>query len=243
MERIDKILTSQGIGSRRDVHALLRQGRVMVGDAVVRAADFKADAAAQVICVDGAPLRYRRFMYIMMNKPPGVISATDDPRQRTVLDLLPQPLRRRGLFPVGRLDKDTEGLLLLTDDGDYAHRVLSPRKGIDKLYEATVDGPIGEAEIAAFGAGLTLGDGTPCLPAGLQVLQPGDAPRVLVCIREGKFHQVKRMFRAVGRTVLTLRRIQIGALPLDPKLEPGEFRELTDAERDSVFCAQKQVLQ
>lgn len=240
MERIDKILASQGIGSRREVHELLKQGRVTVGNDVVRAADFKADAGAQVICVDGAPLQYRRYMYIMMNKPKGVISATDDPRQRTVLDLITGPLHRKGLFPVGRLDKDTEGLLIITDDGDYAHRVLSPKKGIDKWYEATVDGAIGAAEIAAFENGIVFEDGTPCRPAGLAVLHDGAHPLTLVRIQEGKFHQVKKMFRAVGRTVLELKRVQIGALRLDPNLQPGEYRELTEDERLFVFHAQKQ---
>ncbi len=241
MERIDKILASQGIGSRKEVHALLRQGRVTVGDYVVRTADFKADAGAQTICVDGKPLIYRRYMYIMMNKPQGVISATDDPRQTTVVDMIEPPLRRKGLFPVGRLDKDTEGLLIITDDGDYAHRVLSPRKGIFKWYEATVDGPIGEAEIEAFRTGIVFEDGTVCLPAGLSLIRDGEQPVTLVRIQEGKFHQVKKMFRAVDRTVLALRRIRIGELRLDPELAPGEYREMTDAEKDFVFSAQKQA--
>lgn len=241
MERIDKILASQGIGSRKEVHALLRQGRVTVGNSVVKAADYKADANTQTICVDGQPLNYRRHMYIMMNKPQGVISATDDPKQRTVVDMIGPPLRRKGLFPVGRLDKDTEGLLIITDDGDYAHRVLSPRKGINKWYEAKVDGPIGQEQIDAFRGGIVFEDGTRCLPAGLSVIQDGEMPLTLVCIQEGKFHQVKKMFRAVDRTVLSLRRIQIGALHLDKGLQPGEYREMTDAEKDFVFNAQKQA--
>lgn len=241
MERIDKILASQGLGSRKEVHALLKQGRVTVGSSVVKTADYKADAGTQTICVDGKPLTYRRHMYIMMNKPQGVISATDDPRQRTVVDMIGPPLHRKGLFPVGRLDKDTEGLLILTDDGDYAHRVMSPKKGINKWYEATVDGPIGETEIEAFRRGIVFEDGTPCLPAGLSVIRDGEQPLTLVCIQEGKFHQVKKMFRAVDRTVLALRRIQIGALQLDPGLQPGEYREMTDAEKEFVFSAQKQA--
>ncbi len=241
MERIDKILASQGIGSRKEVHTMLRQGRVTVGDCVVRTADFKADAGAQTICVDGKPLIYRRYMYIMMNKPKGVISATDDPKQTTVVDMIEPPLRRKGLFPVGRLDKDTEGLLIITDDGDYAHRVLSPRKGIFKWYEATVDGPVGEAEIKAFREGIVFEDGTQCLPAGLSIVRDGTHPVMLVQIQEGKFHQVKKMFRAVDRTVLELKRIRIGELLLDPKLAPGKYREMTDVEKDFVFSAQKQA--
>lgn len=239
MERIDKILASQGIGSRKEVHALLRQGRVTVGATVVRAADAKVDATSQAICIDGAPLRYRPHIYIMMNKPAGVISATDDPRQRTVVDLIGPPLARRGLFPVGRLDKDTEGLLLITDDGDFAHRVLSPKKEVDKLYEAVIDGAVGAAETEAFRNGIVFEDGTVCRPAGLRVLRDGAQPLVLVRIHEGKFHQVKKMFRAVGRTVLALRRVQIGALRLDPALPPGAYRELTDREIAFVFEAQK----
>lgn len=241
MDRIDKILASQGLGSRREVHELLKQGRVTVNSDVVRTADFKTDADTHVICVDGQPLQYRRYVYIMMNKPKGVISATDDPRQRTVIDLIAGPLQRKGLFPVGRLDKDTEGLLLITDDGDYAHRVLSPKKGIDKWYEATVDGPISASEIAAFENGIVFEDGVRCRPAGLSVLRDGAQPVALVRIQEGKFHQVKKMFRAVNRTVLALKRVQIGALRLDPGLKPGEYRELTDAERQFVFHAQKQA--
>lgn len=239
IERIDKILASQGIGSRKEVHALLRQGRVTVGSAIVRAADAKVDATSQAICIDGAPLRYKPHVYIMMNKPAGVISATDDPRQRTVVDLISPPLARRGLFPVGRLDKDTEGLLIITDDGDYAHRVLSPKKNVDKLYEAVIDGPVGDAEVEAFRLGIVFEDGTVCRPAGLRVLRDGDTPLVQVRICEGRFHQVKKMFRAVGRTVQALRRVQIGALKLDPTLAPGAYREMTSQEITFVFEAQK----
>lgn len=241
MERIDKILSSQGVGSRKKVHTLLRQGRVTVGTEVIRAADYKVDATAQAVCIDGMPLQYKPHVYIMMNKPAGVISATDDPRQRTVIDLIGPPLARRGLFPVGRLDKDTEGLLIITDDGDFAHRVLSPKKGVDKLYEAVIDGPIGEAETEAFRRGIVFEDGTVCLPAGLNLLRAGAQPLVQVCIREGKFHQVKKMFRAVGRTVLALRRVRIGALQLDPTLLPGAYREMTPQELTFVFQAQKEL--
>ena len=226
MERIDKILASQGIGSRKEVHALLRQGRVTVGSAIVRAADAKVDATSQAICIDGAPLRYKPHVYIMMNKPAGVISATDDPRQRTVVDLIGPPLARRGLFPVGRLDKDTEGLLIITDDGDYAHRVLSPKKNVDKLYEAVIDGPVGDAEVEAFRLGIVFEDGTVCRPAELTPLSPGES---LIQVCEGKYHQVRRMMASRGMTVTYLERRQEGSLTLGD-LPRGSARELTEVE-------------
>jgi len=156
------------------------------------------------------------------------------------VDLVPPALYRRGLFPAGRLDKDTTGLLILTDDGDFAHRMLSPKKGVDKLYEAIVDGPVTGEEVEAFQQGIVFADGTVCLPAGLCVLRGGENPLVQVRIREGKFHQVKKMFHSVGRTVLALRRVQIGVLKLDPNLCEGECRELTPEEKKFVFEVQKE---
>ena len=240
MQRIDKLLASQGIGSRKEAGALLRAGRVTVDGTIVRSGEQKADGDLQQIAVDGAVLCYREFLYLMMNKPAGVISASSDPKARTVVDLVPPALQRRGLFPAGRLDKDTTGLLILTDDGDFAHRMLSPKKGVDKLYEAVVDGPITDAEMEAFERGVVFADGTVCLPAGLTVLQQGENPLVLVRIHEGKFHQVKKMFLSVGRTVLSLRRVQIGLLRLDSALCEGECRELTPEEKKFVFQVQKE---
>lgn len=239
MQRIDKLLTSQGFGSRKEVGALLRAGRVTVDGTAVRSGETKADAERQTVAVDGKVICYKEFIYLMMNKPAGVISASNDPKAETVVDLVPPTLRRRGIFPAGRLDKDTTGLLILTDDGDFAHRMLSPKKGVDKLYEAVLDGPVGQAEAEAFRRGIVFADGTVCLPAGLCVLREGENPLVQVRIREGKFHQVKKMFRAVGRTVLALRRVQIGALKLDPALQEGECRELTEEEKKFVFEVQK----
>ena len=239
MQRLDKLLASQGIGSRKEVGALLRAGRVTVDGAAVRSGDAKVDGDTQQITVDGQVLRYRQFQYLMMNKPAGVISASNDPKARTVVDLVPPALQRRGLFPAGRLDKDTTGLLILTDDGDYAHRMLSPKKGVDKLYEAVIDGPVTRTEIEAFERGVVFADGTVCLPAGLRVLREGENPLVQVRIQEGKFHQVKKMFLAVGRTVLALKRVQIGSLKLDLSLKEGECRELTNSEKEFVFEVQK----
>lgn len=165
----------------------------------------------------------------MLHKPAGVLSATEDRSQPTVLDLLPPEMKRRGLFPVGRLDKDTTGLLLLTDDGPLAHGLLSPKKHVDKVYLARVDGQVDGADAAALAAGLTLGDGTVCLPAGLEPL--GDGSTCLVTLQEGKYHQVKRMLAARGKPVLTLHRLRMGPLTLDEGLKPGKWRFLTPRER------------
>lgn len=169
----------------------------------------------------------------MLHKPAGVLTATEDSRQRTVLDLLPPELRKRGLSPVGRLDKDTEGLLLLTDDGELAHRLLSPKYHVDKRYFARVDGPLDQADVDAFAAGMTLGDGLMCLPAGLEPLAEGTC---IVTLREGKFHQVKRMLAARGAPVLYLKRLSMGPLTLDAALPIGGWRELTAEETASLRC-------
>ena len=227
MERLDKVLASTGRWSRREVKTLVRQGQVRVNGAAASSAEEKVDPETAVILVGGAPVRLQTFTYVMLHKPAGVLSATEDQRQETVLGLLPQELRRRGLSPVGRLDKDTEGLLLLTDDGELAHRLLSPRNHVDKRYYARVDGPLGQADAAAFAAGMTLGDGLECLPAELELLGPGEC---IVTLREGKFHQVKRMLAARGAPVLYLKRLSMGPLVLDETLTPGAFRELTAAE-------------
>ena len=234
--RLDKLLSDTGRWSRKEAKLLLKQGRVRVDAQVERAAERKVDPASQRVEVDGAQVIWAKFRYLMPNKPGGVLTATEDRRQKTVLDLLPEEYR--SLFPVGRLDKDTEGLLLLTDDGELAHRLLSPRHHVDKVYLAEIDGQVNHADTAAFEAGLTLGDGTQCMPAGLEDLGPG---LCRVTLREGKFHQVKKMFRAVGRTVLALRRIRIGALQLDPTLLPGAYREMTPQELTFVFQAQKEL--
>ena len=188
----------------------------------------QADPEAAAILVDGTDLGYSRFTYVMLNKPAGVLSATEDPRQGTVLDLLAPELRRRGLFPVGRLDKDTEGLLLLTDDGELAHRLLSPKFHVDKVYYARLDRPLGEADRAAFQEGLTLEDGLRCLSADLRLL--GDGREALITLREGKFHQVKRMTSSRGAHVTYLKRLTMGPLTLDPALPPGAYRLLTGEE-------------
>lgn len=236
-ERLDKILSSQNIASRRDAGAMIRRGVVAVNGTVVKRADFKADPEADEVTVDGKVITVKKFVYYMMNKPAGVLSAARDARTPTVVDLLPPEFQRRGLFPAGRLDKDTEGLMIITNDGVFAHRMLAPKSHVFKRYEARLAGPVGEAGRKRFEAGLEL-NGMTCLPAEMDVLEQGDRPLVLVKIREGKFHQVKRMFLALGNEVLHLRRVQIGALRLDGSLAPGQARELTKAELEAVFSAE-----
>lgn len=239
MERLDKIISATGKKSRREVREMVRQGRVLVDGKPAPAADMKVDPQTAVILLDGEPLGYEKFTYVMLHKPAGVLTATEDRRQETVLDLLPPELRRRALSPVGRLDKDTEGLLLLTNDGQLAHRLLSPKSHVGKVYYARVGGALEPGDIAAFAAGMTLGDGLECLPAGLEILSPTEA---LVTLREGKFHQVKRMLAARGKPVLYLKRLSMGRLRLDPALAPGAWRMLTEEERSALNLSLSETL-
>lgn len=231
MERLDKIIANRGIASRREVKELLRQGRVLVDGVPASAPDVKVSAETAAITVDGVPVSGERYTYLLLHKPAGVLTATEDKHQPTVMELLPESLRRRGLAPVGRLDKDTEGLLLLTDDGKTAHDLLSPRRHVDKVYYARTAGSLTPEDCDAFAAGMTLGDGLQCLPAGLEILSAGEESEALVTLREGKFHQVKRMLAARGAPVTYLRRVRMGNLTLDPALQPGEYRFLTPEER------------
>lgn len=233
MERLDKVLAATGRWSRREVKQLVRQGQVRVNGAAATSAEEKVEPETAVITVGGEPVRLQKYTYVMLHKPAGVLTATEDSRQRTVLDLLPPELRKRGLSPVGRLDKDTEGLLLLTDDGELAHRLLSPKYHVDKRYFARVDGLLDQADVDAFAAGMTLGDGLMCLPAGLEPLAEGTC---IVTLREGKFHQVKRMLAARGAPVLYLKRLSMGPLTLDAELPIGGWRELTAEETSSLRC-------
>ena len=230
LERLDKLLSSTGRWSRREVKQLVKEGRVLADGRIARACDEKHDPETVSLQVDGQSVRLRARTVLMLNKPAGVVSATEDPRQKTVLDLLPAHLRRLGLFPVGRLDRDTEGLLLLTDDGALAHALLSPKKHVDKVYLARVEGRLTGEDAAAFAGGLTLSDGTVCAPAQLEILSSGGECLVRVTLREGKYHQVKRMVAARGAKVLSLKRVAMGPLRLDGSLAPGEWRELTPEE-------------
>ncbi|MBQ3496872.1 MAG: rRNA pseudouridine synthase [Oscillospiraceae bacterium] len=232
--RLDKLLASTGRWSRREVKELVRRGCVTVNGAAARSAEEKVDADCVSVSVDGEAVSYREFTYIMLHKPSGILSATDDARQRTVLDLLPRELQRRGLFPVGRLDKDTEGLLLLTNDGALAHALLAPKKHVDKVYYAQTDGTLTQDDCDAFARGMTLADGLQCLPAELAILHSGQTSEALVTLREGKFHQVKRMLAARGNTVTYLKRLQMGPLHLDERLAAGAYRELTEEELEDL---------
>ena len=223
MERLDKLLAGTGKWSRREVKALVRQGLVRVDGRLAASAEDKLDPAATVVTVAGETIALHRFTYVLLHKPAGVLTATEDRKQPTVLDLLPPELRRIGLAPVGRLDKDTEGLLLLTNDGELAHRLLSPKYHVDKRYLARVDGELSATDAEAFARGMTLGDGLECLPAGLELL-PGHA--CIVTLREGKFHQVKRMLAARGAPVLYLKRLSMGPLVLEDSLAAGAYRLL-----------------
>lgn len=221
--RLDRLLSELGVASRSELRSIIRAGRVKVDGAVVTAPDRRVDAQINTISLDGEPLRWQRFRYFMMDKPEGVLSVTEDKRQETVLDLLPPELKRLELFPVGRLDKDTSGLLLLTNDGDFAHRVISPKSGVEKRYRAEVEGIPDEADVRAFAQGIVLADGTRCLPARLEITGESVCH---VTVMEGKYHQVKRMLAARGKPVKHLRRLSVGSLELGESLEPGGIREL-----------------
>ena len=229
--RLDKYLAEMGAGTRKEIGKAVRAGRVTVNGQTVKNAAMQVTAEDEV-SMDGVSVEYEEYVYYMLNKPAGVISATEDARERTVLDLISER-QRKGLFPVGRLDRDTEGLLLITNDGGLAHRLLSPRHHVDKVYYARLDGPVGEAEKALFAQGLKVDEALTALPAELEILEP--ATEVRVTIREGKFHQVKRMFEAVGREVLYLKRLSMGPLALEESLPQGAYRRLTAEEESAIM--------
>ena len=229
-ERLDKVLGNMGVGTRKEVKAIIKIGMVHVNGSVVKNPDFKVNVDEDNIMCGGKRVQYREFIYLMLNKPQGMISSTDDPRDSTVIELLDDYYRNFRPFPVGRLDKDTEGLLLITNNGKLAHELLSPRKKVDKTYFAQIDGALLEEHIDAFKAGILLEDGYRTLPAQLNILSSGVISTAEVTIQEGKYHQVKRMFAALGMRVVYLKRISMGPLALDGDLEPGDYRELTEVE-------------
>lgn len=234
-QRVDKILAHMGYGTRSEIKRLVKQGAVQVGGKTVKDSGLQVDPELEAITVDGERVVFREFVYLMLNKPQGVISATEDSRDRTVVDLLADEYVHFEPFPVGRLDKDTEGLLLLTNDGKLAHNLLSPRKHVPKTYFAEVEGSVGAADAAAFEKGVELDDGYVTMPAKLVILKEGDpaegrVSKIELTITEGKFHQVKRMFQAVGKKVVYLKRIAMGPLLLDEHLSVGQYRELTEDE-------------
>ncbi|HAA7068531.1 TPA_asm: 16S rRNA pseudouridine(516) synthase [Listeria monocytogenes] len=224
---LDKLLSHTGFGSRKEVKPLLKSGAVVVNGTIQKDSKTQVNPDKDQITVHGTPVVYQEFVYFMLHKPQNVVSATEDNVSETVIDLLAQEDTLTDPFPVGRLDKDTEGLLIITNDGTLAHNLLSPKKHIDKTYYAKIDGDVTAADVEAFAAGIELDDGYTCKPASLEIITPNE---INVTIQEGKFHQVKRMFAARGKTVSYLKRISMGNLQLDESLELGEYRPLTEAE-------------
>jgi 16S rRNA pseudouridine516 synthase len=245
MERLDKIISSQRADGRKEVQKLIKSGAVLVNGKICKKPDTKVDPGKDEIVVDGQALNYSKHIYIMMNKPAGVVSATEDRQFKTVIDIIPEdkgrktvmdlmPKNTARLFPVGRLDRDTEGLLLITDDGDFAHSITSPKKHVDKKYVAKLDGEITEDTVKAFSDGIEFSDGTKCRSAVLEC-DENDKKTGIVTICEGKYHQVKKMFLCCGLKVVHLQRISIGGLYLDSNLHIGECKLLTDLDKKSVF--------
>jgi 16S rRNA pseudouridine516 synthase len=230
--RIDKMLANLGYGSRKEVKKLLKDGAVKVNEKIVKDAKEHVNPEQDTITLYEEIIEYKEFIYLMMNKPPGVISATEDYHDQTVVDLLEMDDAVYSPFPVGRLDKDTEGLLLLTNDGQLSHRLLSPKKHVPKTYFAIIDREVTDEDISAFQQGVVLDDGYKTKPGELEILKSGVPSEIKLTITEGKFHQVKRMFESVGKRVVYLKRLSMGPLDLDESLELGEYRELTEEEVD-----------
>lgn len=252
--RLDKYLADMGLGTRKELKTAIRKSKVTVNGELVRNAGFILNGDEEVV-FDGVPVRYETHEYYMLNKPAGVISATEDSRQETVIGLIPEP-HRKDLFPVGRLDKDTVGLLIITDDGQLAHRLLAPKRHVDKIYYAEVSGIVTEHDVRRFAGGLKVDESLTALPAKLEILDPrpaehekkaglasgqeygpeaGDISRVKISIHEGKYHQIKRMFEAVEKTVVYLKRMEMGGIALDPALSEGESRPLTPEELEMIL--------
>ena len=233
MIRLDKYLADMSVGTRTEVKKMIRQGKVAVDGVIVKNPDMKVDTDTKNVTCNGIAVAYETYEYYMLNKPAGVISATFDEKEKTVLDLIDKK-KRKDLFPVGRLDKDTEGLLLITNDGELAHRLLSPKKHVDKLYYARVEGVVDAEDIDAFAKGVDIGEGELTKPAKLVVLKSDHISEIELTIQEGKFHQVKRMFEAVGKKVIYLKRLEMGTLKLDEGLALGEYRPLTQKEIEGL---------
>lgn len=233
--RLDKMLSVQGVCTRKEVRELLRGGGITINGKQALKPEDRVNTDTDRVSVCGTEIVFKRHIYIMLNKPSGVISASEDPRAKTVIDLLPENLKRPGLFPVGRLDKDTEGLLVVTDDGQFAHEVLAPKKHVDKTYHALIDSPTTPLQRQAFENRLVIDGGYTCLPAKISVLDVLSGTLLQVTISEGKYHQIKRMFHALGKEVLALKRVAMGGLKLDESLKPGEARELREEEVSKLF--------
>ena len=232
MMRLDKYLAERTGMTRSESRKTITKGRVMVAGKICRKADTQLDETAAQIALDGAPLagEYKKYVYIMLNKPEGVVSASRDKRDTTVVDLVAADYPRRELFPAGRLDKTSTGFVLLTDDGALAHDLLAPKKHVDKVYFVRTDGALDDADCKAFVQGIMLGDGLECLPAKLEILKSDAQSEALITIHEGKFHQIKRMLASRGKPVVYLKRLSMGSLTLDEGLSKGEYRLLTAEE-------------
>lgn len=231
MERLDKVLANLGYGSRKEVKALVKDGEVEIDGIPAKDSSMQLDPEKSEIKVSGEVVNYRKYIYLIMNKPDGVVSATYDKYDETVIDLIDDEYKVFEPFPVGRLDKDTVGLLLITNDGELNHRLISPKWHVDKVYYAEIDKKVDKSDIAAFEKGIVLDDGYKCMSAKLEILNTSEhGSEVLVTIQEGKFHQVKRMFNSVDKNVVYLKRIKFGPIDLDENLEEGQSRELTDEE-------------
>lgn len=226
--RLDRFLSGQLAVSRADAKELIKKRLVTVNGETAKLYDMKIDPAADAVCSEGARLTYREHVYIMLNKPAGVICATRDRLSETVLELIPAEIRRKDLFPAGRLDKDTEGFVLITDDGEFAHNMLSPKKHVDKRYFAVMENPVGKNDAELFASGMTIDGGEKCLPAELEITE--NPKEVYITLREGKYHQIKRMAEAIGNKVVYLKRVSIGGLALDDALKKGECREISREE-------------
>ena len=233
--RLDRFFSSQDLLSRSEIHPLLRSGAILVNGIPAKSGEQKIDTDSDTVSLHGEVVPYKPYIYLMLNKPKGVVSATDDKTHTTVLDLVPPGLYRSGLFPAGRLDRDTVGFVLLTDDGNFAHEILSPKRHVEKAYHVRLDGPLSTEAIAALEKGATLADGTVCRPARIRLLEGGERPLAEIVLVEGKYHQVKRMFGVVGLGVDELKRVRIGGLCLDETLADGECREILHNEVEKIL--------
>ncbi len=231
MERLDKVISNSGYGSRKDVKKLIKSGYVEVDGKKIKSSDIQVDVKINEIKINGEAINYRKFIYLLMNKPKGTVSATFDNYDKTVIDLLSEYHKSFEPFPVGRLDKDTVGLLILTNDGELNHKLISPKWHVDKVYYAEINRQVDEEDIYAFKEGIVLDDGYKCMPALLEVIKSDEnGSSVKVTIQEGKFHQVKRMFLSRNKEVVYLKRISFGLINLDSSLKEGEYRELNEKE-------------
>ena len=231
--RLDKYLADMGYGTRSEIKKEIVKGNIQVNGAVERKPETKIDTEKDKVIYNGIPAVYEQYEYYMLNKPAGVVSATSDRKDRTVVDLI-EARQRKDLFPVGRLDKDTEGLLLITNDGELAHRLLSPKKHVDKVYYVKIEGYLTDEDVERLADGIDIGEDRPALPARLVIRKSGTVSEAEITIQEGRFHQVKRMFHALGKEVIYLKRLRMGSLVLDETLKPGQYRKLTEEERNGL---------